>query len=196
MGPDGFAEFHRAYLTEVVRPALLIDVRYNGGGHVSSLLLEKVARKRLGYNVSRWSSAEPYPDESPLGPMLALTNESCGSDGDIFSHCFKLMKLGPLIGKRTWGGVVGIWPRHALVDRSVTTQPEFSFWFADVGWSVENYGADPDVEVDISPQDYAAGKDPQLETGVSTLLALLKERPARLPEFGDRPRLGRRKESD
>ena len=76
--------------------------------------------------------------------MVALTNEHAGSDGDIFSHTFKLMKLGPLVGTRTWGGVVGIWPRHALVDGTETTQPEFSFWFNDVGWGVENYGTDPD----------------------------------------------------
>ena len=75
--------------------------------------------------------------------MVALTNEHAGSDGDIFSHGFKLMGIGPLVGTRTWGGVIGIWPRHALVDGSETTQPEYSFWFRDVGWGVENYGTDP-----------------------------------------------------
>ena len=92
--------------------------------------------------------------------MVALTNENAGSDGDIFSHCWKLRKLGPLVGRRTWGGVVGIWPRHSLVDGSVTTQPEFSFWFVDVGFGVENYGTDPDMDVDIAPHDYAKKKDP------------------------------------
>ena len=92
--------------------------------------------------------------------MVALTNEHAGSDGDIFSHTFKLMKLGPLVGKRTWGGVIGIWPRHSLVDGTVTTQPEFSFWFDDVGWGVENYGTDPDIEVDNAPQDYVRGARP------------------------------------
>ncbi len=76
--------------------------------------------------------------------MVALTNEHAGSDGDIFSHGFKLMQIGPLVGTRTWGGVIGIWPRHTLVDGTETTQPEFSFWFKDVGWGVENYGTDPD----------------------------------------------------
>ena len=80
--------------------------------------------------------------------MVALTNELAGSDGDIFSHTFKLLKLGPLVGKRTWGGVIGIWPRHTLADGTLTTQPEFSFYFDDVGWNVENYGTDPDIEVD------------------------------------------------
>ena len=122
-----------------------------------------------------------------MGPMVALTDEWAGSDGDIFSHCFKLMKLGPLVGKRTWGGVVGIWPRHALVDGCVTTQPEFSFWFHNVGYAVENYGTDPDVEVENRPQDYAAGKDPQLERGVAEVMRLLKENPPVVPEFDKHP---------
>ncbi|GJD16307.1 hypothetical protein RIVM261_012630 [Rivularia sp. IAM M-261] len=97
------------------------------------------------------------------------------------------MKLGTLIGKRTWGGVIGIRPRHRLVDGSVLTQPEFSFWFKDVGWGVENYGTDPDIEVEIAPQDWAQGKDPQLEQGISLILQQLQENPAKLPEFGARP---------
>jgi len=88
------------------RDALIVDVRVNGGGHVSGLLLEKLARKRVGYDFPRWAAPKPYPDESPAGPMVALTNELAGSDGDIFSHTFKMLKLGPLVGKRTWGGVL------------------------------------------------------------------------------------------
>ena len=181
MGPRGYAEFHRGYLAEVDKDALIVDVRYNGGGHVSALILEKLARRRLGYDVTRWSGVTPYPVESVGGPLVAITNEYAGSDGDIFSHSFKLMGLGPLIGKRTWGGVIGIWPRHALVDGTVTTQPEFSFWFEDVGWNVENYGTDPDIEVDITPQDYRANRDPQLDRGIAEILRLLKEKPP-LPE--------------
>jgi tricorn protease len=187
MGARGYAEFHRGWLPELHYPALIIDVRFNGGGHVSQLLLEKLARKRLGYDVPRWHAPEAYPRESVMGPMVALTNEYAGSDGDIFSHCFKRMNLGPLIGTRTWGGVIGISPRMELVDGSVTTQPEFSFWFDDVEWGVENYGTDPDVEVFITPQDYKAGKDPQLETGLETILRLLKSNPPVLPPFHKRP---------
>jgi tricorn protease len=113
--------------------------------------------------------------DAPVGPMVALTNEYAGSDGDIFSHSFKLFGLGPLIGKRTWGGVVGIWPRHALVDGTITTQPEFSFWFEDVGFDVENYGTDPDIEVEIRPQDHAAGRDPQMERALREIAKRLKK---------------------
>ncbi len=187
MGPRGYAEFHRGYLAEVGREGLIVDVRFNTGGHVSALLLEKLARRRLGYDVQRWGEPEPYPEQSPTGPMVALTNEWSGSDGDIFSHTFKLMGLGPLIGKRTWGGVIGIWPRHPLVDGGVTTQPEFSLWFRDVGWGVENYGTAPDIEVEISPQDYAAGRDPQLERALKEIKTLLAEHPPEKPDFGDKP---------
>jgi tricorn protease len=189
MGPVGYAEFHRYYISESEREGLIVDVRFNGGGHVSQLLLEKLSRRRLGYDQPRYGQASPYPDHTVLGPMVALANEHAGSDGDIFSHVFKLLKLGALIGKRTWGGVVGISPHHSLADGTLTTQPEFSFWFEDVGWGVENYGTDPDIEVDIRPQDYAQGKDPQLERAIKEVLRLMAENPPRLPDFGRRPKL-------
>lgn len=188
MGPEGYAEFHRSYLAELDKEALIVDVRFNGGGHVSQLLLEKLARKRVGYNVSRWGSPEPYPRDSVAGPVLALTNEYAGSDGDIFSHSFKLMNIGTLVGKRTWGGVIGIWPRHNLADGSRTTQPEFSFWFQDVGWAVENYGTDPDVEVDISPGEWIKGADPQLAASIRIILDRIKK-PFALPVFSPYPNL-------
>lgn len=187
MGPEGYAEFHRGFLAELARDGLVVDVRFNGGGHVSQLLLEKLARRRIGYDKSRWGGMSPYPSESIGGPIVALTNEHAGSDGDIFSHSFKLLKLGPLVGKRTWGGVIGISPHNPLVDGTITTQPEFSFWFEDVGWTVENYGTDPDIEVEMAPQDQAAGRDPQLERAVTEALRLLAERPQVRPDLSKRP---------
>jgi len=184
---DGFAEFHRSYLTEYDYSGLLIDVRHNRGGHVSGLLLEKLARRRIGYDFSRWGQPSPYPAESPQGPMVALTDEYSGSDGDIFSHSFKLMGLGPLIGKRTWGGVIGISPQHALVDGTRTTQPEYAFWFKDVGWNVENYGTDPDIEVDITPQDFVNNIDPQLDRAIAETLRLIEDITAFEPKPEERP---------
>ena len=189
MGARGYAEFHRGLLTEANRTGLVIDVRYNGGGHVSPLLLEKLARERRGYSVSRWGTPHPHPDLTFDGPLVALTNEFAGSDGDIFSHGFKMMDLGPLVGKRTWGGVIGITRAEPLSDGSITTQPEYAFWFDDVGWQVENYGTDPTIEVDIRPQDAAEGKDPQLERAIEEALRLLETAPPEKPNFGDRPRL-------
>ncbi|TBR18673.1 peptidase [bacterium] len=194
MGPTGYAEFHRAYLAEVERDGLIVDVRNNGGGHVSALLLEKLARRRIGYGASRWGGVESYPQDAPAGPMVALTDEWAGSDGDIFSHAFKRLGLGPLVGKRTWGGVIGIHPRFPLADGGVTTQPEYAFWFDDVGWGVENYGTDPDIEVDFRPQDHAAGRDPQLDRGLVEIKKRVASFKAKKPELkwpkGAGPRLG------
>lgn len=189
MMADGFAEFHRYFGAECDRDALIVDLRYNRGGHVSELLLEKVARKRIAYNVPRWGRTLPYPEESAAGPVVALCNEHAGSDGDIFAHGFKLMGIGPLVGTRTWGGVIGIWPRQLLVDGTETTQPEYSFWFRDVGWGVENHGTDPDIEVDNAPQDAAAGHDRQLETALATALKLAEGRATQLPSMAQRPNL-------
>ncbi len=190
MGPWGFSEFHRGYLSEFDRSGLIVDVRYNRGGHVSPLLLEKLARKRVGYDIARYSQKPfPYPPESVAGPLVAITNQFAGSDGDIFSHCFKLYKLGPLVGKRTWGGVVGINPYHRLVDGTITTQPEFSFWFKDVGWGVENYGTDPDYDVDIAPHHYREGKDPQLEFAIRLALTAAEGFHEAYPDLATRPSL-------
>lgn len=182
MHADGYAEFHRSFLTEFNYPGLIIDVRWNTGGHVSSLLLEKLARQRIGYKFRRWSEPNPFPRESPRGPMVVLANEHSCSDGDIFCHSFKLMGLGPMVGMRTWGGVIGYTHHHSLVDGTRTTQPEFASWFKDVGWNVENYGTDPDIEVDIAPQDYVNGVDPQLERAIAEALRQIEEHPALKPE--------------
>jgi tricorn protease len=187
MGARGYAEFHRTFLVELDYKGLVVDVRYNGGGHVSDLLLSKLARERVGYQLTRWMEQHPYPVESVGGRIAILTNEQAGSDGDIFCHAAKLLGLGKLIGRRTWGGVIGIWPRNALVDGTLTTQPEFSFWFKDVGWGVENYGTDPDIEVDIAPQDYAVGADPQLDRTIQEVLIDIEANPPLEPDFSGRP---------
>lgn len=186
MSAQGFAEFHRGYLHEVRRDGLVVDVRNNGGGHVSQLILEKLARTQIGYDVSRWAEPWPYPEDSVAGPLIAVTDENAGSDGDIFSHAFKLMGLGTLVGTRTWGGVVGIWPRHGLVDGSVTTQPEFAYWFKDVGFAVENYGTDPDVVVELPPE---SKDDPQLDKAIELVMKQLKANPPKMPEFGPSPNI-------
>ena len=175
MSYDGYGEFHRNFLKESEKDGLIVDVRYNGGGCVSSLLLEKLARKHIGFGVSRHFGIDGYPHNSSSGVMVAITNEYSGSDGDIFSHCFKRMQLGPLIGKRTWGGVVGIMDRYYLADNGRVTQPEFHTWFMDIGFGLENHGADPDIEIDNSMQDIAKGIDAQLDKGIAEVMTLLKK---------------------
>ncbi|GAB3465331.1 S41 family peptidase [Actinophytocola sediminis] len=167
----GYGEFTRAFLTEHDREALVVDVRFNSGGFASWLMLEKLARRRQGHETGRWSGRAPYPPESPRGPMVALTNEHAGSDGDIFSHVFTTLGLGPLVGKRTWGGVVATWPRHDLVDGTTTTQPEFAYEFA--GRWLENHGVEPDVVVDPAPHDHVDGVDHQLSAAIRLAMAQL-----------------------
>ncbi len=186
----GFSEFYRYYLSECLYLGLIVDVRYNGGGFVSQLILEKLNRKIMAYMLPRWSKeAELYPDYAIRGPIVAITNEYAGSDGDIFSHNFKQMKIGKLIGKRTWGGVIGIDGKYHLSDGTITTQPEYPFWFKDVGWKVENYGTDPDIEVDITPQDYEKRIDPQLDKAIEVALTEIKKNPYKPPKFDNIPDL-------
>lgn len=175
MGLNGFSEFFRLYGVEAEMESLIVDVRYNGGGSVSQLLLEKLYRKRLGYDIPRRGNMHPYPADSVNGPIVAITNESAGSDGDIFSHAFKLLNIGPVIGTRTWGGVVGINPRRKLVDGTTVTQPEFALWFGDVGFGIENHGAEPET-VEYMPQDYQSGNDPQLDMAIRKVMELLEEK--------------------
>lgn len=189
MSSAGYAEFHRSFLQELDKPGLVVDVRFNGGGMVSALLLEKLSRRRMGYDVSRWTGNIPYPDDSPVGPMVALTNEYAGSDGDMFSHAFKSLKLGPLVGKRTWGGVIGIFPRFGLVDGGMTTQPEYGIWFKDVGWQIENYGVDPDIVVENLPKDYLHGLDAQLDRALKELDPLMANHKELLPDLANKPKL-------
>lgn len=177
MSIKGLSEFFRHYYSESKKEALIIDVRYNGGGHVSQLLLKELQQKVLGFDKTRWFGVETYPKTAVNGPITAITNEMAGSDGDIFSHSFKLMNLGKLIGKRTWGGVIGIWPRNSLNDHGITSQPEFSFWFKDVGYKVENNGTDPDIEVDITPEDWSMSIDTQLDKAISETLKSIKSNP-------------------
>lgn len=170
----GYADFVRGFLTELDCEGLIVDVRFNTGGHVSPLLLDRLARRRAGTEHGRWSGAAPYPAESARGPMAVLVNEHTGSDGEIFAHVFRALGLGALIGKRTWGGVVATWPRHVLADGTVTTQPEFRYHLGER--PLENHGVEPDVVVDPPPGRH--GTDPQLAAAITHLRTALGGDPA------------------
>jgi tricorn protease len=162
----------------MISDALIVDVRGNRGGHTSQLVVEKLARRVIGWDVPRGRQPVTYPDDAPRGPVVALADEYAGSDGDIVTAAIKIMRMGPVVGARTWGGVIGIDGFHELVDGTQITVPRYATWLDGYGWGLENYGVDPDVEVIASPEDRAAGHDRQLETAVRLALEGLEARPA------------------
>ncbi|HEV2243839.1 MAG TPA: S41 family peptidase, partial [Streptosporangiaceae bacterium] len=188
MVSEGWADFHRDLHAEMVCDALIVDVRGNRGGHTSQLVIEKLARRVIGWSVPRGLRPETYPQDAPRGPVVALADEFAGSDGDIVTAAIRALRLGPVVGTRTWGGVIGIDGFHRLVEDTGITVPRYAMWLDGFGWGVENRGVDPDVEVVPSPDDWAAGRDPQLETAVQLAIEALETRPAATaPDTSGRP---------
>lgn len=181
MVATGWAQLHRDLRVELQREALVVDVRENRGGHLSQLVVEKLARRVVGWQWGRGYQPMSYPLHAPRGPVVAVANEFSGSDGDIVNAAIKALGIGPVVGVRTWGGVVGIDMRYRLVDGTLVTQPRYATWMRGFEWGVENHGVDPDVEVVMAPQDWAAGRDPQVEKAVQLALEALAEQPAVSP---------------
>ncbi|GAA3288558.1 S41 family peptidase [Arthrobacter citreus] len=182
MVANGWSQLHRDLDQEASLQALVVDVRRNRGGHTSQLVAELIGRKVTAWANARGGKPTPYPAHAPRGPVVILTDEFAGSDGDIITQVAKLRSIGPVVGTRTWGGVVGIDGRFDLMDGTVVNQPRFAYWFTGgVGWDVENRGVEPDIEVAFPPHAYAAGEDPQLEHGVGILREMLSELPTDEP---------------
>jgi tricorn protease len=181
MQAPGWAQIHRDLRVEVAREGLVVDVRENRGGHTSQLVVEKLARRIVGWDMPRGMRPESYPLDAPRGPVVAVANEFSGSDGDIVNAAIKALGIGPVVGTRTWGGVIGIDSRYRLVDGTLITQPKYAFWLEGQGWGVENHGVDPDVEVVQRPQDHAAGRDVQLDEAIRIALEALDATPAKTP---------------
>jgi tricorn protease len=181
MGAAGIREFIKWYYPQLNKEALVIDVRANGGGNVSRMLIERLARKVLGVNYRRGAEdATTYPDGAFYGPMVSILNENSASDGDIFPYMFRQAGLGPLVGKRSWGGVVGITNRGGLIDGGVVNVPEFALLNLKGEYIIEGYGVDPDIEVENDPKSVIAGRDPQLERAVEEVMKKLTT-PVKLP---------------
>ena len=182
MGAAGLREFIKTYYGQITREGLVVDVRTNGGGNVSQMLIERLRRKVLALNYSRnVDEANTYPGGVFVGPMAAILNQNSASDGDIFPAMFREAGLGPLIGKRSWGGVIGIGNRGTLIDGGNIFVPESAFANARGEWIIEGYGVDPDIEVENDPKSEIEGRDPQLERAVAEVMKKLKEKPVKLP---------------
>ena len=191
---SGWAQFNRDLRREFNYPALILDVRGNGGGNVSQLVLDKLSRKVLAWDFTRDRRPARYPRDAVRGPVVAVADEATSSDGDVIVAAFRALGLGPVVGQRTWGGVVGMTGRHTLVDGTRITVPKNAVWFpGGLGFSIENHGVEPDVAVVRGPLDWAEGRNTQLEAAVRLALQLLEKHPAAAEPPTSTPRPDRRR---
>ncbi|MDE2461339.1 MAG: hypothetical protein KGL98_08815, partial [Gammaproteobacteria bacterium] len=163
------------------KQGLIIDDRYNGGGFIDQIVLERLRRILIGMNSNRQQVASPIPQQVSYSYKVTLINHYSASDGDIFPYFFRKYGLGPLIGTRTWGGVRGIRGNWPLLDDGYITIPEDTMYGLDSQWVIENHGVDPDMEVDDLPEDVMRGYDAQLHTAVDYLMKKIKDHPLHLP---------------
>ncbi|AKS41889.1 S41 family peptidase [Wenzhouxiangella marina] len=182
MGPDGIREFIKWYYGQIRKQGLVIDVRSNGGGNVSQMLIERLSRRPLALGYARTNPyPSTYPNEAFNGHLVALLDENSASDGDIFPWQFRNAGLGPLIGQKSWGGVVGITSHGPLIDGGSVNVPEFGFSDVNGNWVVEGEGVTPDIEVENDPASVIAGRDPQLERAIQEVMQKIESDPPRFP---------------
>jgi tricorn protease len=188
MSGAGLIAFYKMWYPQLHKKAMIIDVRSNGGGFVSQLIIQKLMRRIWAFFKARNAPiSENVPQFTFHGHLAALSNANTGSDGDIFCKSFQLNDLGPVIGTRTWGGVVGIRMLGRTIDQGMTTQPEYAWWTPSVGWNIENHGITPDIFVDNTPSELERDIDRQLQTAVEWLLKQLEKDPKTLPPLPPYP---------
>ncbi len=188
MGADGIREFIKWFYGQIRKEGLVVDDRSNGGGNVSEMLIERLSRKLLAVGFSRTDdTATTYPSVVFYGHMVCLLNEDSASDGDIFPAMFRQAGLGPLVGKRSWGGVTGITDHGPLIDGGSVNVPEFGFASVDGKWVIEGHGVDPDIEVDNDPKSVIDGRDPQLERAVEEVMKQIEADPKKIPTRPEAP---------
>lgn len=191
----GWAQLYRMLAEATRHDGVVLDVRYNRGGHTSQLVIEQLARKVVGWDVARhYETPLSYPDHAVRGPVVLVANRYSGSDGDIVNAAAQAIGLGPVVGERTWGGVIGIDGRYDLVDGTEVTQPRYAFWIKGRDWGVENHGVDPDIPVIPTPDEWEAFwhepmRDIQLDRAIEWALAELERHPAEQPPAFPAPRV-------
>ena len=173
----GYTNFNRYYFAQVGKDGAVIDERFNQGGLIADYIIDYMRRPLMGYFASRDGADYITPVGSIYGPKVMVINEYAGSGGDMMPWLFRAAGIGPLVGMRTWGGLVGMAGAARLMDGGMTGAPQSGFWNPNGTWDVENYGVDPDIEVEMDPAAVRSGRDPQLEKAVEVALELLEKNP-------------------
>ncbi len=176
----GHDYFKRYFYPQAHKDAVIVDERFNGGGQVADYYIDILRRPLISYWAMRYGADLKTPTASIQGPKAMLIDETAGSGGDLLPWMFHKFNMGPLIGKRTWGGLVGILGFPVLMDGGGITAPNLAIW-TDQGWVVENEGVPPDIEVEQTPADMIAGRDPQLEKAIAVVMDELKKNPPKTP---------------
>jgi len=188
-GQPGYEYFKRYFYPQAQKDGIVVDERFNGGGQVADYYIDILRRPFVSYWAMRYGDDLRTPTASIQGPKALIVDEMAGSGGDLLPWMWRKSNLGPIVGKRTWGGLVGVLGFPTLMDGGSITAPNLAIWTTDGGWVVENEGVPPDVDVEQTPADVIAGRDPQLERAVELVLAELKKNPpakAVRPPFPDR----------
>jgi tricorn protease len=183
-GNGGYTAFNRYYFAQIGRQGAVLDERFNGGGQVADYIIDYLRKPLMNYFMTREGHPFTTPVGSIFGPKAMIINMYAGSGGDAMPWYFRDQKIGPLIGTRTWGGLIGIYDYPPLIDGGTVTSPRVAFYNTKEEWDVENHGVPPDIEVEFSPKAWREGHDPQLEKAVEVLLEQLKTNP---PKEGKRP---------
>jgi tricorn protease len=181
-GQPGYTSFNRYYFAQQDRSGVIIDERWNGGGSAADYMIEVMQRDFDGYFNNPVHERTPFtsPTAGIWGPKVMIINEMAGSGGDLLPYMFKRRKIGPIVGKRTWGGLVGTWDTPQLIDGGSMIAPRGGFFDRDGKWAVENEGVAPDIDVEYTPKEVIAGRDPQLRRAVDEAMRLLREKPVEL----------------
>jgi tricorn protease len=185
---QGVAYFKRYFFPQVDKDGLVIDERFNSGGQIADYYIDIMRRPFMSYWAPRHGADNRSPSAAVFGPKAMIIDEGAGSGGDMLPWMFRKAKLGPIVGKRTWGGLVGIGGYPQLMDGGTVTAPSFAIWTPEEGFTVENEGVPPDYDVEMWPKDVIAGRDPQLEKAVELVMAELKKNPRKVDQRPAYPR--------
>jgi tricorn protease len=177
----GHTYFKRYFFPQAQREAIIVDERHNGGGSVADYYIDLLRRPTLAYWATRYGNDIRTPLAAIPGPKVMLIDETAGSGGDLLPWMFRELDLGTLIGKRTWGGLVGVLGFPVLLDGGMVSAPNIGFWTED-GFIVENEGVPPDIEVEQWPAEVIQGRDPQLERAIAEVMRQLEANPVTRPE--------------